>query len=135
MHRRAALACWLAISASRLRAIRRSSCRTCPVEGLDRIAFARHYLVVARQTDIIEVDKATADRLKQRAAELGISIEEFLAAVAAETELVKVDPGEIAELERRWAKVDAGARTVPNEEVVRWLETWGTPGFVPWRDQ
>ena len=84
---------------------------------------------------MIEVDKATADRLRQRAAELGISIEEFLAAVAAETGLVEVDPGEIAELERRWAKVDAGARTVRNEEVVRWLETWGTPGFVPWRDQ
>jgi predicted transcriptional regulator len=90
---------------------------------------------MARQTDVIEIDKATADTLKQRAAELGISIEEFLAAVAAETGVVRVDPGEIAELDRRWAKVEAGARTVPNEEVVRWLETWGTPGFMPWRDR
>ncbi|HEY7300742.1 MAG TPA: hypothetical protein VH684_22825 [Xanthobacteraceae bacterium] len=88
---------------------------------------------MARQTDIIEVDKATADRLKQCAADLGISIEEFLAAVVAETGVARVDPDEIAELERRWAKVEAGAGTVPNEEVVRWLGTWGTPGFMPWR--
>ena len=88
-----------------------------------------------RQTDIIEVDKATADRLKNRAAELGMSVAEFLAVVASETGAVRVDPIEIAELDRRWAKVEAGARTVRNEEVVGWLETWGTPKFKPWREQ
>jgi hypothetical protein len=88
-----------------------------------------------RQTDIIEVDKATADRLKERAAELGISVEELLAVVASETGVVSVNPDEIAELDRRWAKIEAGARTVRNEEVVRWLETWGTAEFRPWREQ
>jgi hypothetical protein len=88
-----------------------------------------------RQTDIIEVDKVTVDKLKERAAELGMTVEEFLAAIASETGVVRVDPGEIDELDRRWAKVEAGARTVPNEEVVRWLETWGTPQFKPWREQ
>jgi hypothetical protein len=88
-----------------------------------------------RQTDIIEVDKVTADRLKGRAADLGMSVEELLAVVANETGVVSVHPDEIAELDRRWAKVEAGAQTVPNEEVVRWLETWGTPEFRPWREQ
>jgi hypothetical protein len=88
-----------------------------------------------RPTDLIEVDKARADRLKERAAELGMTVEEFLAAIASETGVVRVDPGEIAELDRRWAKVEAGTRTVRNEEVVRWLETWATPEFKPWREQ
>ena len=88
-----------------------------------------------RPTDLIEVDKATAARLKERAAELGMTVEEFLAAIASETGMVRVDPGEIAELDRRLAKVEAGTRTVRNEEVVRWLETWATPEFKPWREQ
>ena len=83
----------------------------------------------------MEVDKATADRLKERAAELGMTVKEFLAAIASETGVVRVDPGEIDEIDRRWAQVEAGARTVPNEQVVRWLETWGTPQFKPWREQ
>ena len=88
-----------------------------------------------RPTDLIEVDKATAATLKERAAELGMTVEEFLAAIASETGMVRVDPGEIAELDRRLAKVEAGTRTVRNEEVVRWLETWATPEFKPWREQ
>ena len=78
-----------------------------------------------RPTDTIEVDKATADKLKERAAELGMTVDEFLAAIASEKGAVRVDPGEIDEIDRRWAQVEAGARTVPNEQVVRWLETWG----------
>jgi predicted transcriptional regulator len=44
-----------------------------------------------------------------------------------------IDLDEVAELERRWAAIEAGEATVPHEEVVRWLETWGTPTFTPWR--
>jgi hypothetical protein len=40
---------------------------------------------------------------------------------------------EIAELDRRWAKVEAGGKTVPNSDVVRWLETWGSPHFKAWQ--
>jgi predicted transcriptional regulator len=88
-----------------------------------------------RRTDTIEVDKATADRLKARAAELGISVEELLATLVSETGVVRVDTDETAELDRRWARVEAGARTVRHEEVVRWLETWGTPEFKPWHEK
>ena len=48
---------------------------------------------------------------------------------------VVVESGEIAELDRRWQKIEAGVPTIPHERVVRWLRTWGTPGFRPWRVQ
>jgi predicted transcriptional regulator len=87
------------------------------------------------RTDTIEVDKATADTLKARAAERGISVADLLAEVARESGPVAVDAEEIAELDRRWAKVKAGEATVPHDEVVRWLGTWGTPAFKPWHDR
>jgi hypothetical protein len=40
---------------------------------------------------------------------------------------------QIAELDRRWAKVVAGEPTVANDDVVRWLQTWGTPDYCQWR--
>jgi predicted transcriptional regulator len=40
---------------------------------------------------------------------------------------------QIAELDRRWARVVAGEPTVDHDEVVRWLETWGTSAFRPRR--
>jgi predicted transcriptional regulator len=43
-----------------------------------------------------------------------------------------VDPDERAELDQRWVAVEAREATVPHDEVVRWLETWGTPAFTPW---
>lgn len=46
-----------------------------------------------------------------------------------------IDLDELAELERRWAAIEAGEATVPHDRVVRWLETWGTPAFRPWRDR
>ena len=42
---------------------------------------------------------------------------------------------QIAELDRRWATIEAGEATVAHEKVVRWLKTWGTPAFRPWHDQ
>jgi len=46
-----------------------------------------------------------------------------------------VDSNEIAELDRRWNKVEAGAPTIRHGRVVRWLRTWGKVGFRPWRAQ
>jgi predicted transcriptional regulator len=42
---------------------------------------------------------------------------------------------DLAELDRQWAEIESGAvLTVPHEKVARWLETWGTADFKPWRD-
>jgi hypothetical protein len=82
----------------------------------------------------IEVDERTADVLQTRAAELGVSVSELVAELATlDSDPVVVEPDEIVELDRRWKKIEAGTPTVPNERVVRWLRTWGTPGFRPWR--
>ncbi len=84
----------------------------------------------------IEVDERTADVLQTRAAELGISVSELIAELATlDSDPVVVESDEIAELDRRWKKIDAGAPAIPHERVVRWLRTWGTPGFRPWRAQ
>ncbi len=84
----------------------------------------------------IEVDEQTADVLHTRAAELGVTVSELVAELAAlESEPIEAEADAIAELDRRWSKIGAGGRTVPNDRVVRWLRTWGTPGFQPWTGQ
>jgi predicted transcriptional regulator len=88
---------------------------------------------MASKIHTIEIDEATADALKTRAAERGVSVAQFLANIASESGPVAVDPKEIAELDRRWAAIEGGEAIVPHEDVVRWLETWGTPAFRPWR--
>jgi putative addiction module component len=42
---------------------------------------------------------------------------------------------DVAELDRRWAAIEAGEATVSNDDVVRWLRTWGSPTFKSWHDR
>jgi predicted transcriptional regulator len=84
----------------------------------------------------IEVDTETADLLEARARARGVSVSELVAELAnLDNAPVAVDASEIAELDRRWAPIAAGGPAVPHDEVVRWLQTWGTPAFRPWRDR
>lgn len=84
----------------------------------------------------IEVDDATAAALESRAAEAGLSVTELLAEMfALGSAPAKLSPAEVAELDRQWAAIKAGEPTVPHEDVVRWLHTWGTPGFRPWNSR
>jgi predicted transcriptional regulator len=84
----------------------------------------------------IEVDAATADALTVRAAERGMSVGELVAELVtfADTQPA-ADGHEIADLDRQWAAIEAGEPTVPHDQVVRWLETWGTRAFKPWRER
>jgi predicted transcriptional regulator len=79
----------------------------------------------------IEVDAATADLLEARAASRGLSVAELLAEIANDSGPIAADAAAIAELDRRWAKVAAGEAVVPHDDVVRWLDTWGTSAFKP----
>ncbi|MPZ20403.1 MAG: hypothetical protein GEV06_21180 [Luteitalea sp.] len=80
----------------------------------------------------IEVDRHTADVLQTRAAELGVTISELIAELAAlDGAPREADANEVAELDRRSARAAEGSR-VPHGDVVQWLRTWGTPGFRPW---
>ena len=82
---------------------------------------------MSTKTESIEVDSETAAVLKARAAERGISVAEVVA------ELVPPSDDElVAELDRRWAAIEAGEPTIPHDEVRAWLQTWGTPEFKPW---
>jgi predicted transcriptional regulator len=82
------------------------------------------------KTQTIEIDDETAMALKQRAAERGVSVPELVA------ELVPLEAGpadagvdDIVELDRRWKAFEGQASVTANDDVVRWLQTWGTPAF------
>jgi predicted transcriptional regulator len=80
----------------------------------------------------VTLDTETAARLEKRADEVGLTPEQLVAALVRDNDGGDyVDASEIADLEARWAKVEAGEETVPHEEVRRWLKTWGTPDFKP----
>jgi hypothetical protein len=49
-----------------------------------------------------------------------------------ESEPTRLDPDQIAELDRRWRAIEVGEVTIPHEDVVRWVQTWGTTDFKPW---
>ena len=70
--------------------------------------------------------------LQTRAAELGVTVSQLIAELAALDGAAR-DAGadEIAELDRRSARAAEGPR-VPHDRVVQWLRTWGTPGFRQW---
>ncbi len=82
---------------------------------------------MAAKTESIEVDTATAAALKTRAAERGVSVSELVAELVP----LSLDDEAVAELDRRWAAVEAGAATIPQAELEAWLRTWGTPDFRP----
>jgi hypothetical protein len=80
----------------------------------------------------IEIDKDTADVLKARATELGLTVAQLIAELAMlASEPRQAQDEEIAELDRRFAKATEDSR-VPHELVVQWLRTWGTPQFRQW---
>jgi predicted transcriptional regulator len=66
--------------------------------------------------------------LEKRAAEHGMGVAELVAEMTRLSETSE----DLAELERRWAEIENGGETIPHEEVVRWLKTWGTPAYKPW---
>jgi hypothetical protein len=85
---------------------------------------------------LIEVDEQTAIALESRAAERGLSVPDLVAemtACAAPQEALSID--DIAELDRRWAAIEAGKPTISNDAVVQWLSTWGSPTFKSWHDR
>jgi predicted transcriptional regulator len=83
------------------------------------------------KTQTIEIDGATAEALKERAAERGVSV----AALVAELVPLAIGDEAIAELDRRWAAIERGQPTVPHAEVERWLRSWGSPDFRPWNER
>jgi predicted transcriptional regulator len=82
------------------------------------------------KTRSIEIDDDTATALTQRAAERGASVPELVTMAVGPT---VAEAGDIAELDSRWKAFEARGSAAVNDEVVRWLQTWGTPAFRNWR--
>jgi hypothetical protein len=40
---------------------------------------------------------------------------------------------DVDELDRRWKAFLAQESVATNDDVMRWLQTWGTPSFQPWQ--
>jgi hypothetical protein len=86
------------------------------------------------KTRSIEVDGDTATALTQRAAERGVSVPELVAElVTLEAGPVLAEAADIAERDRRWKTFEAQEQVAADADVVRWLQTWGTPVFRSWR--
>jgi hypothetical protein len=78
----------------------------------------------------------TANALRQRAEERGVNVRELLAELLVlEAAPVRAGKDEIAELDRRWKAFEAQESVASNEDVVRWLKTWGTPAFRRWQNR
>ena len=76
----------------------------------------------------IEIDEATAAVLEARAEKKGVSVRQLIAELAVhDEEAITLSGEELAEFDRRWKAIEAGEPTIPHDEVVRWLKTWGTP--------
>jgi hypothetical protein len=81
---------------------------------------------------VLRENAATA--LRQRAEERGVTVPELVAElVTLAVSSVDADAADIAELDRRWNAFESQASVAANDDVVRWLQTWGTPAFRSWR--
>ena len=90
---------------------------------------------MAAKTRTIELDEAAASALESCAAQRGLSVSELVAGMTAlQSASFALSPEEEDDIDRQWAAIKAGDEpTIPHEEVARWLRTWGTSEFKPWR--
>ncbi|MGX7744864.1 hypothetical protein [Rhodopseudomonas parapalustris] len=88
---------------------------------------------MASKRQLIEVDETTATRLRERADAQGISVAEVVAGLTALAETpVEISPDDLAALDRQVAAIKSGEEaTYPQDDVERWLATWGTPDYKP----
>ena len=83
----------------------------------------------------IRVDGPTAERLSRRADELGLSVAELVALLAADDAVpARVATDQLAELDRRRQRALAPGGTVSHRDAVAWLETWGEASYEPQAD-
>ncbi len=80
----------------------------------------------------VDIDQHTADVLETRAAELGVTVPELIAELAAlDGSAREASADEIAELDARAARATSDT-LVSQDHVVQWLRTWGTREYRPW---
>jgi hypothetical protein len=97
------------------------------------------------QSRTVEIDAGAADALEREARSRGLSLREFLEELACSdipiltTELALLreagrgpwSPEALAEDTREMAGFEESGEGVPFDEIVGWVESWGTPGEHP----
>jgi hypothetical protein len=79
-------------------------------------------------------DKPAYDNLKTERASVLMSSDEVGMIDEPRREVIP-RPEELAELDRQWAAIKEGKATIPHAKVLRWLQTWGTTAFRPWKQR
>jgi len=83
----------------------------------------------------VDIDQHTAALLEARATELGVTVPELIAELAAlDGSAREVSADEMAELDARTTRATTDT-PVSHEHVVQWLRTWGTREYRPWQDR
>jgi predicted transcriptional regulator len=94
---------------------------------------------------VIEIDAATAEVLEREAKARGLSLADFLSDLASQnTDPLPANmeamhaksrgpwsPDALAEDARALAEFEQTGEGIPFEEVVAWIESWGTVGELP----
>jgi predicted transcriptional regulator len=77
----------------------------------------------------VRIDRKLSDKLEKRARQAKRS-KSALVAHAIES-LFEIERQEIALTRQALARSKAGAPMIAHEDVIRWLESWGTPNELP----
>ncbi len=77
----------------------------------------------------LRIDRKLSDKLEKRARQAKRS-KSALATYAIDS-FFRIEDEELARIRRTQAAIRAGEPTVPNEDVMRWVKSWGTPGELP----
>ncbi len=77
----------------------------------------------------LRIDRKLSDKLERRARQTKRS-KSAVAAMLIENSF-EAEAQEVAMIKRTLASVRAGEPTVPNEEVIRWIQSWGTANELP----
>ncbi|HEX3808966.1 MAG TPA: hypothetical protein VHW02_04635 [Rhizomicrobium sp.] len=77
----------------------------------------------------LRIDRKLSDRLDKESRQLKRS-KSSLAAIAIEN-FLEIQAREIELTKRALARSKAGAPMIAHEDVIRWLESWGTPNELP----
>jgi predicted transcriptional regulator len=77
----------------------------------------------------LRIDQKLSNKLERRARQLKRS-KSSLAAIAVEN-FLEIEAREMELTKRALAKAKAGGPFVSNEDMMRWLESWGTENELP----
>jgi predicted transcriptional regulator len=77
----------------------------------------------------LRIDRKLSDKLERRARQLKRS-KSSLAAIAVEN-FLEIEAREMELTKRALAKAKAGGPFIANEDMMRWLESWGTETELP----